>query len=541
MIKIKDCQGLCDKISEEILSVIIEKDLSFVYNKEDIVVNYLCDNSGVYSQDMVLSGRCLEWYEYAKNFDEYIKKYIPPQLRPIYYRDSEYYFGVGVKYNDYNDYIDNLLSYIDKNTQFCLTYNSVLNHIKYQYKKNSKLYSEALKYFKSMLNCDKSSDEWSQLQKEFEQHIIHNETIPEEFNHNKQVDSGLDLNDKDNMASLTQNIPIERSNDEPVCEDELNKLYPVLEENVISKREIYDKCFKDFLEYFKTAIKFGDDDIVKPWSEDIDFFNLFDKLKGDSDNFIAYAEIYPIISKIYEYDSKYDCNELIELAKKLDLANDDMIFDEGFNLLKEDSIKYLLVTKYMHNTKNLSCLRLLFNLVFDVDEDIFTQDKDIKEVNKKLYSDYSDDYPFYDLIKMGVDVNSLIINNRPVVFDFMTSGNKYDKLTIPFLKEYNYNFDLTDSDGNNLIMYYFLFHKSSNNINYNLVNNLININFNIYHKNKYGETLLNIVSNYYSDNKELISAMEKLYNIKIGDIEIEFNNKLKEVKEYIKTYKKTLP
>ena len=96
---------------------------------------------------------------------------------------------------------------------------------------------------------------------------------------------------------------------------------------------------------------------------------------------------------------------------------------------------------------------------------------------------------------MGVDVNSLIINNRPVVFDFMTSGNKYDKLTIPFLKEYNYNFDLTDSDGNNLIMYYFLFHKSSNNINYNLVNNLININFNIYHKNKYGETLLNIVSN----------------------------------------------
>ena len=518
MVSIEDLKSIKEKISKGIIDFIVEKYVSIHYSKKEFVETYLCVKQWL-DQKYLDEGWYEIYWDYAVSKDAYIECRIPKELQQVY-RKKIYYDPE----EDYQEYLDSILDIKEHGAYSGIFYSTanIYFYVKRAYSSSKKIYDEAINYFTNRYGSLEKviyTSEWYNSKKEFEQYLMDKTIIPSEIDENRPILCN-DPNEE-NLQSLYENIPMEKEVNIG-SDKELEEAFPFVD-NSLTDEELYNKLYTECIinlkqDVYKQESEFNDLGII---------INLFNAL-GQGFMYIAYDKLYEIVESLSKYDSKYDIEELKKTASTLDSLNRN-IYDKGFDLLKEDPIKYLLITKYMKNTKNAAKLRIIFNIIFDDIKDNITTIQNYKKSKKEEI----DNLPFLpsneeELLSL-LNCNELDINNNSIIFKASITSDY-----INILKKYNYDFNNVDSDGNDLIMVYFLY-KS---LNPQVIRDLLNTNFNIYHKNKNGETLLDIVIKKYYNNKEVISMFEKLYKIKITDIDIEFSNKLNEIDEKIKVYKK---
>ena len=512
MVKVMDLKNIDGEVTHQIIDFLIKKYLSD-YSKKDIVIWYLCEKSGY---DFFDYHSINYWWESDLKMNTYIEYFIPRKLRPIYVKKMYEALGLDMEKEEYEE---SLLHKIEEKFPSHGFLDSYLNFD--FFRKNLATEEEAKMFFGEKKYELLDLTDWEKLKKKFERYLINNEIIPEDINTNKELIDNSES--EENRKSLYENIPNEKEyfeNDN----SELDKLFPI-KDNTKKDEEIFDKYYKEAVESIEYKI-YNDEKIGYYTMDDIQ--KLYNRLTGYSIEML-YHELYSIIESLCKYDEKYDYNEIKELAKNFDLLEDKDIYDEGLKLLKTDVIKYILIIRQMNNTKNAAYLRFMFNVIYD-DMNFVDNDEDVHKLIHRTAT--SNNLEFR--LNYGLDVNSKNHHCDPIIFNMYTSRFS-TKLSI--LRNYNYNFDLEDHNGNNYIMH--IIKNYTLDSCHDFISEMLKTNFDIYHKNKNRETLLDLfLQNPSKNNKELIPIFEELYGIRINDVDVEFNNKLKEVEEKIKVYKK---
>ena len=517
MVKVSDLKSIDGDVTQQIIDFLIKKYLEINYSKESIVISYLCENGGFDNLD---DYNIENWWDEELSMDDYIKYHIPKELKPIFVKKMYEALNLDIHDMEKEGYEDSLM-----NQRGAFLMDLAYNHM------DPGIYSKSLDYFEKIgFDKHKSRIElslWPLLKKEFEQSLIESEKIPEEINLNRDIIDNSRT--EENLKSLYKNVPNERKN-YANDNDELNRLFPIKDET-LTDDEIIDKYYEEALDNIKQKIY--NDEIVERY--DVEWIKKIYKNISEYSRKALYHESYHSIESLCKYDSNYNYNEIRELANKFDSLDMENIYDEGFKLLKEDAIKYILIIRQMMNTKNAALLRGMINIIFN-DDDFNNYKEDVSKVLSKIK--YAHDLIY--AVNYGHDVNE-INYERNIPFAFFSSKDEFD-----ILKDYNYNFDLLDENGDNIMMYNVKNYVNEEVLPYLLPQNLSEylkqiptLNFNLFHKNRNGETLLDLfLKTKFSKNQELIELFKKLYSIKIRDIDVEFNNKLKEVEEKIKVYKK---
>ena len=511
MVKMSELKDLSADVTHQIIDFLIENYMRMNYSKKQITIWYLCEKSGY--EDFKYWNIDF-WWEDSSNMDDYIKNFIPQELRPIYVKKLYNIQGLDM---DKEAYEESLL-----NQKFESLSSLLLKE--YYDKQDKRIYDEAVNYFEKKgydrYNTEIELSSWPMLKKEFEQYLIKDAQIPQEIDLKREIiDNSIS---EENLKSLYQRIPLEKEIFN-IDNEELERLFPICDDTKTDE-EIFEKYYKMALSDIRFKV-YNDEDAKYYGMDDIS--KLYRRLSQYSIEML-FHDLYPIIESMCKYDKNYDQKEIKELVKKFDSLNEKEIYDEAFKLLKEDSIKYILVTKTMNNTKNAAYLRFMFNIIYD-DVNFEIDDESIQNV----INDVGTECDLKFGLNYGLDVNSKNEYGVPIVFSLSLS--RYNKIEL--LKNYNYNFDLTDGDGNNYFMYYVKNYNLDN--AHDFIKEMLKTNFNIYHRNCGEKTLLDLfLENPSKRNNELIPLFENLYNIRINNIDVEFNNKLKETEEKIKVYKK---
>ena len=340
--------------------------------------------------------------------------------------------------------------------------------------------------------------------------------IDEQESSEQAEETHISLQDDDYFKSLVANInqyPTDENNTSEDITKQLKYLFPNSGYIISAEEVVYKREFTKVLDRIKIAARGEDEDYLAEWN--LVYLAKFMQLISTGQTENAYDLIYPIINATITANN-VNLTEIYQLAAKFDATKQTEIRSLGADLLTTDVIKYLRIIKCMKNTKNRATLISLFNYAFN--------DEIKKDATELL-----------DLINNGVDINS-IEDGKPIVFKY-----KLTDYLLTILKEYKYNFDLTDDKGYNLAMrtiedsYYKYFKEPIPN---SVILSLLEANFDINHKNDSGLTLFELfIPSRYTDDPEIVKRLEFLYHTSLTTPDEQFEKATKEIKEFVIKYR----